>query len=117
MGCNKGKLKRKEAQPDSTKKQSSRIHFQAPALIDKSRPGMDWHDWPEPSPSYCQTYLLSANVITYHYVFFPDISLQNFRPSIEAFIAIFLVCLFSWTRYSYHFEFFVFVFREVRSFG
>ena len=49
--------------------------------------------------------------------FFPDVSLQNFRPSIEAFIAIFLVCLFSWTRYSYHFEFFVFVFREVRSFG
>lgn len=78
---------------------------------------MDWHDWPEPSPSYCQTYLLSANVITYHYVFFPDVSLQNFRPSIEVFNAIFLVCLFSWTRYSYHFEFFIFVFREVWSFG
>ena len=49
--------------------------------------------------------------------FCPDVSLQNFRPSIEVFNAIFLVCLFSWTRYSYHFEFFVFVFREVWSFG
>ena len=43
--------------------------------------------------------------------FLPNVSLQNFRPLIEVFMTIFVVCWFGWTNYSYHFEFFVFVFR------
>ena len=39
-------------------------------------------------------------------IFLPNVSLQNFRTSIEVFVTIFVVCWFGWTKYSYHFEFF-----------
>ena len=43
-------------------------------------------------------------------IFLPNVSLQNFRTSIEVFVTIFVVCWFGWTKYSYHFEFFMFLF-------
>ena len=38
-------------------------------------------------------------------IFLPNVSLQNFRTSIEVFVTIFVVCWFGWSKYSYHFEF------------
>ena len=43
-------------------------------------------------------------------IFLPNVSLQNFRTSIEVFVTILVVCWFGWTKYSYHFEFFLFLF-------
>ena len=43
-------------------------------------------------------------------IFLPNVSLQNFSKSIEVFVTIFVVCWFGWTKYSYHFEFFMFLF-------
>ena len=43
-------------------------------------------------------------------IFLPNVSLQNFRKSIEVFVTILVVCWFGWTKYSYHFEFFLFLF-------
>ena len=38
-------------------------------------------------------------------IFLPNVSLQNFRPLIEVFMTIFVVCWFGWTNYSYHLNF------------
>ena len=46
-------------------------------------------------------------------IFLPNVSLQNFRTSIEVFVTILVVCWFGWTKYSYHFEFFCFCFSCV----